>query len=102
MKFKVRSIGDSRGIIIPKGFIDTYIDEKGEIEMHFDMGPKAQEMTRNAVAIEPPENAEEIIATAQTVEEVIAEDNNLTPSDRPDFYALCKKHKGYKGRCGCK
>ncbi len=101
MLFTLRKIGNSYGVIIPKGFIKEYSDGKG-IELHFDMSPREQEMVRGAEPIETPDNAEEIIAEAETVEEVIAEDKKKVRTDRPDFYTTCNKHKGFKGRCGCK
>lgn len=79
MKFKVRKVGNSYGIIIPKGFVDTYggEDDFGKfIEMEFsEMDPETREYTKGAGAIDPPEDFD--ITKTSTVEEVLAEDDNV-------------------------
>lgn len=53
MIFDIRKIGNSRGIIIPKGFIDAFGEKDGTIEMEFvRMSPNAKKITSNSVPVE--------------------------------------------------
>lgn len=83
MQFKLRKVGTSWGVLIPKGFVDKY--RSGEfIELNFAvMSAGEQEAVAQAIPIETPKDFKP--EDAQTVEEVIKEDNqNITKKKTPN------------------
>lgn len=71
MKFKVRKVGNSYGIIIPKGFVSAFSeeDEMGKfIEMEFTMSKEPLKPGEEPIAVD------EILATEDDV--VYTEEDN--------------------------
>lgn len=90
MQFKLRKVGNSLGVLIPRDFAEAY-REGDFIELHFGkMDVKTQEMTSGAIPIDPPQTYK--------VGEV------FTVKPRVGLQALrktaCKKHHGSYS-CGC-
>jgi len=82
MKFKakLRKIGNSLGIIIPKNVITSY-KQGDEIELN-------------------------VITSGHKEDNVITPKEDITPSPLPDRVRFntqwCNKHNTYKGTCQCK
>lgn len=94
MRFNLIKIGNSRGVLIPKGFIDHYADGDS-IELDFALMSSAhRKAVSGAEPIEPPENAAEIIANAEVVR---VSRRAVKPFLRKTG---CKKHHGSYS-CGC-
>lgn len=79
-------------MIIPKGFLDTFMGEDGTIEFEFS--------TPESKTIILPSNPD----PAYQEHLQVAHERSVKKhvESRPDFYEVCNKHRGYKGRCGCK
>jgi antitoxin component of MazEF toxin-antitoxin module len=107
MKLKLRKIGNSYGVILPKNVITSEVLEAGEIVIT--LGGNRQNVitsgdkNRNVITLDKPN----VITSEDNHPNVITLKDSTTPKEqtyiRPPFsFEKCPKHSGFKGTCGCK
>lgn len=79
MKLKLRKIGNSWGVIFPMSAIKDLVPS-GVIEIEIKQYTEPK-VTTPAVPSTP---------------------KPIPKAPQNNYYAVCPKHKGYKGKCGCK
>ena len=81
---KLRKIGNSYGILLPKNVITLEDLERGYIDIVITSGTVEQE---NVITSAP---------------KVITSKPNVITHKSSNAFEFCLKHKGYKRSCGCK